>query len=100
MITPEIANEVWDALCLRAGASRNGIDREQFITYATGRNEIPEYRIRGLLGFGGKVRLLSGGYWHVYYYPEDRNDEREEIRHRTNEALAKIATTTTTERAG
>lgn len=100
MITPDIAKDVWDILCYYAGASTNEIDREQFVGYAVGRDEIPEYRFRGLLGFGGKVRLLNGGYWHVYYYPEDVNEEREAIRHRTNLALSVIPTTNQPEQAG
>lgn len=92
-ISPEEANKVWDVLCLHAGANNDDISRDGFIYYAIRNTQISEYRFQGALGFGGKVRKLEGhrdGRWHVYYYPEDRNEEREEISRRTNEALAAI----------
>lgn len=87
MITKETANAVWDILVNRAGALEN--ERIDFVLYATEREDVPEYRFRGLLGFGGKVYLRGNG-WKVYYYSEDCNDERQMIMERTNRALAWI----------
>lgn len=87
-ITPEIANRVWDILCL-AGASES--ERETWLVYAVGRDDIPEYRFRGVLGFGGKVRKLvarGDGHWHVLYYPGDKTADREAMRHLANKLLA------------
>lgn len=97
MIDAKIANRVWNVL-LDAGASER--ERDAWLSYAVGRDDIPEYRFRGALGFGGKVRLSGGGYWHVYYYPEDKNEEREVLRHKINKALANIATTTSEQEGG
>ena len=87
IITPEIANAVWNVLCL-AGANES--ERETWLAYAIGRKDVPEYRFRGVFGLGGKVRQQNGGYWHVLYYPEDKTPEREAVRHLANHLLAAV----------
>lgn len=90
IITNEVANQIWDVLCL-AGANES--ERQMFVGYAAGREDVPEYRFRGVLGFGGKVRKMyahGDGYWHVLYYPEDKTPEREAVRHLANRLLSYI----------
>ena len=91
MITETNAAEVWRILRAEAAASSRAIERDCFILYARGREDVPEYRFQGALGFGGKVYFREGR-WGVYYYPEDRNPERDAIQERTNAALAKVNT--------
>jgi hypothetical protein len=90
VITEAVANQVWDILVKEAGANE-GVEREAFLHHAVGQNYVQEYRFQGRLGFGGKVFLREQDVgWRVYYYSEHRNDEREEIRKRTDAALATI----------
>lgn len=44
MITESNAAEVWRILRAEAGASSSAIDRDCFILYARGREDVPEYR--------------------------------------------------------
>lgn len=89
VINRSTAAEVWRILRAEAGASSSGTERDYFIQYVVGRDNVPEFRFQGALGFGGKV-YLRGGEWGVYYYPEDRNAERDAIVERTNTALSQV----------
>ena len=94
MISEAEANNVWDILIREAGAADSDVDRFAFLHHTVGQDYVQEYRFCGRLGFGGKVFLREQGTgWRVYYYPEDRNAEREAICERTNAALREIQRT-------
>ena len=91
MITEAEANNVWDVLVREAGATDRDMDRHAFLHHAVGQEYVQEYRFCGKLGFGGKVFLREQDTgWRVYYYPEDRNAEREAVYERTNAALRNV----------
>lgn len=88
-ISSDLAKEIWQVLVDHAHASNDGVDQETFVQYATGLADIKEYRFKGALGFGGKVRL-NHARWSVDCYPEDANPERVRMIEATNQALAEL----------
>lgn len=80
-----LLNQIYDILVEECGANPNW--RYNFVD-AHLYDDCKEYRFQGLLGFGGKFRSRNGIY--VDYYPEDKNDVRDEIVRKTNEKLLRI----------
>jgi hypothetical protein len=88
-ITSQMAFDIWKVLVDRAGAPDDMTHQETFIHYASGRDEVQEYRFMGYLGMGGKVRI-NAGRWTVDCYPEDLNDLRRTLIANTNHNLAEL----------
>jgi hypothetical protein len=88
-IDSETAFEIWRILVDRAGANDGLMAQDCFIQYVTSHETVQEYRFMGHLGMGGKVRLLPEA-WTVYYYPEDKNELREQIAANANYDLAQL----------
>lgn len=82
-----LADEVWDILVAECGAWEDM--RDSYRLYVRLHRRWPsEWRFIGALGFGGKVRWDShNDRMYVDCYPEDRNDERDAMIARANEAL-------------
>jgi hypothetical protein len=90
------AAAVWQVLVDHAGAVDGTYDGEVFVRCQSANAE-PEWRIGGLLGFGGKfrrnrVRIGSTRTesWTVTCYREDETPARLAIIEKTNEALAEL----------
>lgn len=89
VINSRMAEEIWRVLVDRAGASDSLDARDTFVHYASGKNEIQEYRFMGHLGNGGKVRI-NADRWDVCYYREDETDLRKTLAANTNHGLAQL----------
>lgn len=88
-LTSQMVFDIWKVLVDRAGAPDSLVDEQTFIHYASGRDEVQEYRFMGHLGMGGKVRINSKR-WAVDCYPEDLNDLRRTLIANTNRDLAEL----------
>lgn len=88
-ITSQMAFDIWKVLVDRAGAPDSMVHQDTFIHYASGRDEIQEYRFMGHLGMGGKVQIKPER-WKVWCYDEDMNDLRRIIINNTNHDLAEL----------
>jgi len=88
--TEEEANRIWDLLMAEAGAIEHW--RKDFVYHQTKVDKYGppnEYRIGGVLGYGGKF-WRSYDALHVSFYSEDESDDRNEVVRRTNERLAEM----------
>lgn len=87
-ITEEKANKIWDILVNHAGCNEK--DRLEFISYFTdGKNDLKEYRCRGVLGWGGKVKCFLDSVY-VSFYSEDYTPEREVVKQKVNWLLREL----------
>lgn len=89
VINSAMAEEIWRVLVDRAGAADSLIARDSFVSHASGKSEVREYRFMGHLGMGGKMRI-DAHRWAVDYYPEDKTDLRETLAANTNHSLAQL----------
>lgn len=100
-MTSEFFGDVWDVLVSKGGAARTTAARLSFIRYfmADHRTDdaelgpVLEYRVGGLLGFGGK--FWRNAYpdrcpYYVNFYSEDRTDERTKLAGEINEVIEKL----------
>ena len=95
-MSAESANDVYDVLVERAGASEDQYARHDFVYHQTQR-WCDEFRFGGLLGFGGKFWRnygtrpdgTRGERWYVSAYKEDieRQPERQIVIDVANDAL-------------
>lgn len=85
------ANQVWDLLVTKAGASES--DRYAFVQYLTKPGGFHEYRFMGLLGFGGKFNYSPTQRGYLSCYSEDRDEVRDAIIETVNQDLAELLDT-------
>jgi hypothetical protein len=81
---------VWTLLVNKAGALEG--ERAQFLSASNHGPEL-EFRFRGHLGFGGKVRRYWRGgveFWRVDYYMEDKTSARDAIAAEVNISLKEM----------
>lgn len=89
-LSDEMANKVWDVLVEMGGAEE--AKRFGFISYVTVEREHHEYRFMGKLGGGGKFHTDDYRDHPIYvtYYPEQQDDERDEIEQKLNAKLSEL----------
>lgn len=97
-LTEAEATAVWDVLVEHAEASTDPLDRFDFVQNQT-REAVSEWRLQGVLGFGGKFRRnrirVDGERtetWTVDCYREDETPARLAAIEATNAALAALRT--------
>ena len=86
-ISTVILNKIWDILVSQAGAIER--ERNDFINYFLEEGSVKEYRFRGKLGFGGKIKRNS---WDIFicFYSEDHTEERSAIKEKVNFLIKEI----------
>jgi hypothetical protein len=75
----KLYNWIWDVLVRYAGANRDPLHRESFVSAFMNREHpTTEFRFIGILGFGGKFRRVSSSFQGLYIdcYPEDLDPHR------------------------
>jgi len=97
-LTKSAAEAVWTILVDEIGVLDHKHDRKKFIEIQTDRHCL-EYRVEGLLGFGGKFKISSDRWW-VDCYTEDMTPEREILIKSANIKLAHLRRIHLPRRAG
>lgn len=87
-LTEEEARKIWKILVGEAGADKRTREEDSFVYHATREHNL-EWRFCGVLGFGGKFKNNTWG-WYIDCYVEDNRDDRIEIIEKVNKILREM----------
>lgn len=98
MIDEATAAAIYEILVVECGAIASEFSDLGFARYlgSDAKFGSKEWRFRGHLGFGGKLRIghsigvLGQPHWYVDAYPEDMTPARERMIRRANERLERL----------